>query len=39
MKKKEATQQIDRENLEKLASEELVEMVLKLQELVIKLKT
>ena len=36
MEKKEAPQQLDRENLEKLPPEKLVEMVLKLQELVLK---
>ena len=36
MTKKEAPQQLDRENLEKLPLEKLVDMVLKLQELVLK---
>ena len=35
MTKKEAPQQLDRENLEKLPLEKLVDTVLKLQELVI----
>ena len=36
MTKKEAPQQLDRENLEKLPLEKLVDTVLKLQELVLK---
>lgn len=36
MKKKEVPQRLDRENLEKLTPEKLVEMVLRLQELVLK---
>ena len=36
MTKKEAPQQLDRENLEKLPLEKLVDMVLKSQELVLK---
>jgi transposase len=36
MEKKEASQQLDRESLEKLAPDKLVDMVLKLQELVLK---